>query len=205
MADLETIERELNELRERLNIDFSYDVMALNYVCLKRHILEAESLSKKEIMRRAKTIKPLVRLEEDYPGIRAKREQLVWIKPYPLTKSYLYCRKKQIILKEGKPLPVKVVKKIAEFTTYHKCKLPGSLIPSASEVLAQIPSSVDMDKVNAFEIIYPLYSVHEYLCAKEFYDSILDRHVLTTILYQIEGGLPEKLKNQEVIWNKEGA
>ena len=83
------------------------------------------------------------------------------------------------------------LKPIAQITTYHKCGHPLLVKPSVYEVLYQIPSEL-LNDVVAFELYAP--SNH----AIDIYSSIIDRHVLTCILYT--GTMPDDIKEQPIEW-----
>jgi len=201
------IEQKLQKFKERLQFANGWsDVFKLNYLTLYRHILEAELVPEEELIRRAKNIKPLVRLTKDGEkrddGQFADDDRLVFIKPCDIRQSYIYnFSQDEIVMentkKEGcKPLTVPPLNKLAEFTCYHHYGgYYGFFRPGVDEVLAQIPQTVDLNRVSAFEIVVSS------LDFEQVYDSMLDRHVTTVILYEAEGELPYQVRQQPVICN----
>lgn len=184
-------------------------ITKLNYITLYRHILEAEQKPKDEIIALAKRIKPLVRL--DKCGIRrscgefADDDQLVFINPSDIKQSYLYSFSETDVVTvkgdedvEDAPFSVPKLREITSFTCYHKYGgYYGFFRPGVDEVLAQIPPSVDIEQISAFELKVKSFDFND------IYDPVLDRHVTTVILYAMEGGLPETIKNQSVIYEGE--
>lgn len=200
------INEELQSFRERLEYEGWSIPLKLNYVALYRHILEAQQLSKEEFIRRARRIKPLVRLHADGKrydcGEFAEDDKLVFIRPCDIRQSYLYNFSEANIVTvsapDGEEVPVeaKDLEEITTFTCYHRYGgYHGFFRPGADEVLSQIPPSVILSKVDAFEIKVASLNVYD------IYDSKLDRHVTTVILYRLKNGLPDVVRTQKVICN----
>lgn len=175
-----------------------------NYLALYRHILEAEQMPEDELVRRAKAIKPLVRLDENgvrrHEGDFEESDRLVFVKPCDIRESYLYIfRPTDIVtvcseVAGSDPLEVPEVEVVTSFICYHNYGgYYGFFRPGVDEVLSQIPSSVDLSQVQGFEIKVDSLSI------SDIYDNILDRHVTTVILYKMKGGLPEEIASQKVI------
>lgn len=209
MYDIDKINQGLQAFEERLHFRNGDAIAKLNYIALYRHILEAQQKPKDELIALAKSIKPLVRL--DKCGIRrsygefADDDQLVFINPSDIKQSYLYSFSETDVVtvkgdedEEDTPFSVPKLHVITSFTCYHKYGgYYGFFRPGVDEVLAQIPPSVDIEQISAFEIKVKSFDFND------IYDPILDRHVSTVILYAMEGGLPEKIKNQSVIYEGE--
>ena len=189
-----SIEKELHSFEEGLKHQIC-GIRLKNYLTLYRHILEAEQMSEDELVRRAKAIKPLVRLDKDgnrrHEGDFEESDRLVFVKPSEILESYLYAFKTQDIV----PVEVPELKVVASFTCYHRYgAYYGFFRPSVDEVLSQIPPSVDLDQVQAFEIKVDSLNI------SDVYDKFLDRQVSTVILYKMKGGLPSEIESQEVIY-----
>jgi len=202
MYNLVKIEEELRAFREKLELDSMTSAQKLNYMMIYRHILEAGQMSDEELIARAKKIKPLVRLRKSESEIEMVVGQpepgdlLVFTNPVCLRQSYTYNFKPDSIVRQNdsSPLPVEGLREIARFTGYHDYGgFYGFYRPGADEVLSQIPVSVNIDEVSAFEIQIDTSDFWQ------VYDRLLDKHVSTVILYAMEGGLPEQMRQQEVI------
>lgn len=178
----------------------------LAYMDLKTRLIECESMPVAQLIERAFRIKPIIRLQEsldnDYVpviGNFCNDDKLYFLRPHDLRQSYLYDFNPRMLSRShGKPLPVDTAKltKINEFTCYHRYGgYPAFLRPGVNEVLTQIPELIDIDSVNLFELKFESDQVYD------VYDSVIDRHVSTVILYSYEGGLPSVIKNQDVIYD----
>ena len=202
----QNIEKKLEEFKSKLDVSGCSNIQGLNYLALYRHILEADAMPEEEIIRRAIAIKPLVRLtgdgkvrdDDDFKD----DDQLVFIKPCDIRQSYLYNFNRDAIVflntNAGgfRPLPVPELTKVAEFTCYHRYGgYYGFFRPGVDEVLSQIPRSVNVNKVSLFEIKTKSMDFHQ------VYDSLLDRHVTTVILYASKDILPDRVRSQPVICN----
>ena len=122
-------------------------------------------------------------------------DSLVFVKPTDIRESYYYtfCIQDIVLTEDGsEPLPVPDLDEIASFTCYHRYGgYYGIFRPGVDEVLAQIPSDVDITQVHGFEI--------QVLDPCNMYDGVLDRHVSKVILYKMTPGLPQSMLNQKVI------
>lgn len=200
------IEEELHSFGERLKREVC-GITLKNYATLYRHILEAEQMSEDELIHRAVTIKPLVRLDKDgnrrSSGDFEPDDKLVFVKPCDIRQSYLYNFKPDniVTINTGTsevPLEVPELEAVASFTCYHKYGgYYGFFRPGVDEVLSQIPPTVDLKQVKAFEIKV------DSLELSDIYDRILNRHVSTVILYKMKDGLPDRVLIQKVICKAE--
>ncbi len=166
---------------------------------IKDMLLKSEQLPEQELLHRAKRIKPLIRMvggRKLLVGERCLNSYLAYTKPFDVHASYYFnCKPEHIILQTNKtPLPVEGLKEIGRFICYHnyggyyQCIRPG-----VDEVLQQLPMKFVDKPIDSFEVVF---------CSgvfNEVYSYQLDRHVSTVILYTHEKGLPEVIKNQEVI------
>lgn len=205
MYNLDEINEELQSFEEQLEYSSLSIPMKLNYVALYRRLLEAEQLPESELIKRAKTIKPLVRLDENgnrrETGGAEAGDKLVFIRPEDIRQSYLYDFNEDSIVTEERrddevvPLEAQeLVYEITSFTCYHHYGgYYGFFRPGVDEVLSQIPPSVNLEEVHAFEIRVDSLNV------ADVYDGVLDRHVTTVILYGMNEGLPAAIAKQEVI------
>ncbi len=103
-------------------------------------------LPKKVIKKRAKKIKPVMRLIEDKDGswIKDPNGSRYIVSGYNIF-NYSYIWKPKPLMK------IKAVGNVATIITYHETPYPGSFNPSVAEVLAQIPEEL-LPYVDAFEI-----------------------------------------------------
>ncbi len=206
MYNSDYIEEKLHSFGERLKQEVC-GITLKNYATLYRHIVEADQMPIDELTRRAVKIKPLVRLDRNGDkrsyGDFKPDDKLVFVKPCDIRQSYLYNFKPEniVTINTGTtdvPLEVPELEVITSFTCYHR--YGGYYVffrPGTDEVLSQIPPSVDLDRVKAFEITVDSLNLHD------IYDRILDRHVSTVILYGMKGGLPDMMVNQKVICDAE--
>ncbi|MBR3677212.1 MAG: hypothetical protein IKN71_08790 [Alphaproteobacteria bacterium] len=175
-----------------------------HYVALERSILESEQMPAKELLARAKKIKPLVRLEGgEVTGYHKKNGQfrssdvLCFCTPVDIrNRSYLYdFTPKKIVTLKGRLFKVPKYQEVGEFTCYHDTgDYYGFLLPSVSEVLQQLPTEYDWHEIDAFELSFPSLDFFD------AYDSLLDRHISTVHLYRFDKGLPRKLKEQDILF-----
>lgn len=200
-TSLERIEHQMKQFRVSLEPSPLSPRMKNHYLALKRMLLETEQIADGDLLARAKRIKPLMRIQADFVDeCGLPKGTLVFIHPEDLRQSYYYRFGAKSILcdeESGEPLPVGNVTEVARFICYHcygGCNV--FLRPSADEVLAQIPPSVHWQDVDAFEVQFESYEQ----C--DVYDNVLDRHISTVILYRLERGLPEQLRNQPIILDK---
>lgn len=202
MYNSDYIEEKLHSFGERLKREVC-GITLKNYATLYRHIVEADQMPAEELIRRAVKIKPLVRLDRNGNprscGDFEPDDKLVFVQPCDICQSYLYNFKPQniVTINNGTadvPLEVPELEVIISFTCYHRYGgYYGFFRPGVDEVLSQIPPSVDLQRVKAFEI------TAESLNIRYIYDRILDRHVSTVILYGMKGGLPDQMVCQKVI------
>ncbi|MEE6206870.1 MAG: hypothetical protein VZR95_02330 [Alphaproteobacteria bacterium] len=172
------------------------------YVDLRKTLLLAETLPTDALVKRAKQIKPLVRIRhnavrhyEKVFDVDENTDLLVFTTWYNIGESYLlnFKSEKQIVTHFRRPLIPRGLKKIGEFTCYHSFnKQRKALCPCVEEVLKQLPEDIDIDKISAFEIRFDSAN------PAEVYDTLLDRYESTIILYALPDGLPKQVKQQPV-------
>lgn len=177
------------------------------YIELETHLLQSETMPFKELLARAKKIKPLVRVDGDHNGVLGFRKKcydfadsdtLCFCKPCDIrSRSYLYdFNASSVVMTKGKPFAVPKHQKVGEFTCYHDAgAFYGCLMPSVDEVLQQMPAEIDWHTVDAFELSFPSLN----FC--DVYDDLLDRHISTVILYRFDNGLPKRIKAQPIVYN----
>lgn len=199
------IKRKLFRFKERLSSCVMSDNEKETYLALEEQLLKSETMPFKELLKRAKKIKPLVRVDGDRNGILGYRKKchnfadsdtLLFCKPCDIRdRSYLFdFSESSIVMYKGKPFAVPKHQKVGEFTCYHDTgTFYGCLMPSVNEVLQQIPPEIDWQTVDAFELSF------QSLNFRDVYDSLLDRHISTVILYHFDNGLPQKIKKQAVV------
>ena len=202
---MDKIERKLAGFRYKVGQCALSDSEKQHYIEIEKQILQSEQMSARELLARARKIKPLVRVEgSELAGYRKKQDNfresdiMCFCKPCDIRRrSYLYnFTPEQIVMCKGKIFKVPMRQKVGEFTCYHNTGGHyGILLPSVDEVLQQLPPEYDWQTIDAFELSFPSLDVHE------VYDSILDRHVSTVILYRFEHGLPPRLKAQDIIFD----
>lgn len=182
-ADHETSMRELSPVKKQ------------NYLALARMLFEKELMPTDEMLQLARRIKPMMRPKED----SALKEGLYWTKPEPLTQSFYFNFKDSSVIYDKKILTVeeKDLEKVCEFTCYHRYGgYYGCLRPGMDEVIQQFPAYLLADEKAeyAVELVFPSMSLND------IYDYVLDRHVSTVVVYRLRNGLPQEIKEQEVIY-----
>jgi len=197
-------ERELENLKEIIQNPVAFHKkVAEERERIIPMLIKAEEMSDCELIKRAKRIKPLIRLAENckifqYDElVNAKDSRLYFVKPTDVYQSYFFNFDTRTSLEcdeKGVPLEAKGLKEIGRFICYHRYGgYFGCLRPGVDEVLQQLPEEFDIEKISAFELVFASSDV------RDVYYSSVDRHVSTVILYEQEGGLPEKVKEQHVI------
>lgn len=166
-----------------------------NYQTIIRMLFEKEQMPKEKLIQLAHRIKPLMYPKDE----SALPHKLYWTKPVPLTQSFYFNFDDSSIVRneEGEILEVDDLVKICEFTCYHRYGgYYGCLRPGMDEVIQQFPAYLLTDEKAeyAVEVIFPSLELHD------IYDSILDRHVSTVIVYRLKNGLPQELSNQEIMY-----
>ena len=167
-----------------------------NYQAIVRMLLEKEQMSKERLIQLAHRIKPLMYPKDE----SALPYKLYWTKPVPLTQSFYFNFDDASVVQneEGEILEVNDLVKICEFTCYHRYGgYYGCLRPGMDEIIQQFPEYLLTDEKAeyAVEVIFPSLNLHD------VYDSVIDRHVSTVRVYQLKNGLPQELRNQEVIYD----
>lgn len=170
-------------------------VMQQNYLALARMLIEKEEMPIADLVQFAQRIKPVMRPKE---GSTLKKG-LYWSKPEPLTQSFYFNFNDSSVLKNknGEILAVEAIEKVCEFTCFHRYGgYYGCLRPGMDEIIQQFPAHLLADEKAeyAVEVVFPSLN----LC--DIYDSVLDRHVSTVIVYRPKKGLPRELKEQEVVY-----
>jgi len=175
------------------------------YLGIRKMLLLAETMPTKTLVQRAKHIKPLVRIRHNavrhYEKVYETGDDsdlLVFTTLYNIMRSYLsdFKDERQIVMHFRRPLIPHGLKKIGEFTCYHRfADQKDSLSPCVEEVLKQLPDTVDINKIDAFEIRFDSDN------PDDVYDPLLDRYESTVILYSMPDGLPAQLKGQPVVYN----
>lgn len=198
------INKKLADFRIKLRSCALLEAERDHYEILERSILESEQMSAKELLARAKKIKPLVRLEGgEITGYRKKNgefkasDTLCFCTPVDIrNRSYLYeFTPQKIVTHKGHMLRVPKYHEVGEFTCYHDTgTFYGILMPSVDEVLQQLPDEYDWHEIDAFELSFPSLNF------RDVYDSLLDRHVSTVHLYRFDNGLPKRLKEQAIVF-----
>ena len=195
-------EREFENLRDLIkNPTRAMSKIKADHHRIISMLIEAEAMPEDELVRRAKQIKPLVRVDDKErkldPGENEEYSMLVYVEPTDINQSYLFSfdPKKHIVRdKKRKPLKAEKLEEVARFICYHRygghCMF---LRPGVDEVLQQFPKDVDINEISAFEIKFASDDI------REIYNSTVDRHVSTVVLYKVAGGLPEEVRTQSVI------
>ena len=64
------------------------------------------------------------------------------------------------------------------------------------EIIQQFPAHLLADEKAeyAVEVVFPSLNLYD------IYDSVLDRHVSTVVVYRPKKGLPRELKEQEIVY-----
>lgn len=195
-------EREFENLRDLVkNPDRVMSKIAEEYERIIPMLVKAEDMSEEELVRRARQIKPLVRVNSELRSLDAGEDDessvLVYVKPSNVHQSYLYSFRSEediVCNDDGKPMIVEGLEEVARFICYHRYGgYHMFLRPGVDEVLQQIPEDISIDEISAFEIKFASDKV------REIYSVAVDRHVSTVILYGIACGLPEVIKKQPVI------
>ena len=155
--------------------------------------LMEKNLSKENALALAKRIRPVITqvIREDGDLVFKKDEPVgdkYWVSGAKIyNQSYFFMGLNSRSVYER----AENLTEVATITTYHKCGYPAILKPSVYEVLCQIPREL-LDKVVAFELYAPSCYV------SDIYDSHLDRHKLTCVLYS--GTIPKSVADKEVDW-----
>ena len=170
-------------------------VMKKNYQAIIRMLLEKEQMPEETLVRLAHRIKPLM-----YPKDKGVLpHKLYWTKPVPLTESFYFNFNDASVVKNpnGEILKVDGFVRICEFTCYHRYSgIYSVLRPGMDEIIQQFPAYLLADGKAEYvvKVIFPSQQL------RDVYDAILDRHVSTVVVYRLKNGLPQELRNQEVIY-----
>lgn len=168
-----------------------------HYMAIARKIIEAEQMPQAVLIQLAHRIKPLM-----YPKEGTKLSPgLYWTKPEPLKESFYFNFNADSVAKDqnGNILPVEGLEKVSEFTCYHRYGgYYGCLRPGMDEIIQQFPAYLlEDDKAEyAIELKFPSSQLHD------VFDSVLNRHVSTVIVYRLKSSLPEEIRNQAVIYER---
>ncbi len=166
---------------------------------VKTLLKRSEQMSEDELLGYARRIKPLVRMTDGRKlgvGEECPNSYLVYTTPFDIHDSYYFNFEPEHAVCDdaGDILPVEGLEEIGRFICYHRYGGYWLFVrPGVDEVLQQLPAEFADKRIDAFELKF----------SHSFYDkvwsSVLDRHVSTVILYALEAGLPEMVKNQDVI------
>lgn len=166
-----------------------------NYLALARMLIEKEEMSIASLIQFARRIKPLMRPKEG----NTLKKRLYWSKPEPLTQSFYFNFEDSSVLKnkKGEILAVEDLEKVCEFTCFHRYGgYYGCLRPGMDEIIQQFPAYLLADE----KAEYAIEVVFSGMCLHDIYDFVLDRHVSTVVVYRPKNGLPQELREQEVIY-----
>ena len=162
----------------------------------------SEEMPEDKLLEMARRIKPLVRMVDGrklHVGEKISNSYLVYTQPFDVRDSYYYNfqPKHAVCGKDGKPMKVEGLKEVGRFICYHRYGGYWLFVrPGVDEVLQQLPVEFADRQIDAFEIEFSSDACHDIWNAK------IDRHISTVILYALENGLPEEVKNQSVIINE---
>ena len=194
---MNTIEEKLNNFKNDHAISLSElsPVRRQQYLALVRMLAESEEMPVETLIRLAHRIKPLMRPKEG----SALKQGLYWTKPEPLTQSFYFNFTDSSVLKNQNDeiLMVETVEKVCEFVCFHRYGgYYGFLRPGMDEIIQQFPSYLLADEKAeyAVELVFPSLEL------RDIYDAVLDRHVSTVVVYRLKDGLPQEVKEQEVIY-----
>lgn len=194
---MHTIEEKLNNFKNDHAISLSElsPVQRQQYLALVRMLVESEEMPVETLIRLAHRIKPLMRPKEG----SALKQGLYWTKPEPLTQSFYFNFTDSSILKNqnNEILMAEAVEKVCEFVCFHRYGgYYGFLRPGMDEIIQQFPSYLLADEKAeyAVELVFPSLEL------RDIYDAVLDRHVSTVVVYRLKDGLPQEVKEQEVIY-----
>lgn len=184
--ELEQFEKEHNELNP---------IVRKNYQAILRMLFEKENMPKETLIQLAHRIKPLM-----YPKDGSSLpHKLYWSKEIPLTQSFYFSFNDDSLVKneKGKIVGVDGLIRVSKFTCYHRCDgYYGILRPGMNEVIQQFPTYLLADKTAEYAVTLQFPSLN----LRDVYDSFIDRHVSTVIVYRLKNGLPPEVRNQAVIY-----
>ena len=178
-------EREFENLRDLVkNPDRVMSKIAEEYERIIPMLVKAEDMSEEELVRRARQIKPLVRVNSELRSLDAGEDDessvLVYVKPSNVHQSYLYSFRPEediVCNDDGMPMIVEGLEEVARFICYHRYGgYHMFLRPGVDEVLQQIPEDISIDEISAFEIKF--ISIYKETCwdfdwdCMEFIDQI---------------------------------
>lgn len=168
-----------------------------HYMAIVRRIIEAEQMPQAVLIQLARRIKPLMAPKEG----TTLAPRLYWTKPEPLKESFYFNFNNDSVVKDqnGNILPVEGLEKVSEFTCYHRYGgYYGCLRPGLDEIIQQFPAYLlENEKAEyAIELKFPSDQL------PDVFDSILNRHVSTIIVYRLKDGLPAEIRNQAVIYER---
>lgn len=194
---MHTIEEKLNNFKNDHAISLSElsPVQRQQYLALARMLVESEEMPVETLIRLAHRIKPLMRPKEG----SALQQGLYWTKSEPLTQSFYFNFTDSSVLKNQNDeiLMAEPVEKVCEFVCFHRYGgYYGFLRPGMDEIIQQFPSYLLADEKAeyAVELVFPSLEL------RDIYDAVLDRHVSTVVVYRLKDGLPQEVKEQEVIY-----
>lgn len=98
--------------------------------------------------------------------------------------------------KNGKIVTAGILKKICEFPVYSASNFEDTLHVTADAVLRQLPMDmVDRHKCYAYELNAPKKPDF-------YYSSVLDRHIVSVIMYEVPEGFPQELVSEEIRYDR---
>ncbi len=163
----------------------------------KLFVMQFVNLPDNRLRDLAQQIKPLMRVPAELADKCGVPEgTLVFVHPVNVKKSfYNNFDAKSIVRdeKDGKSLPVIGLEEVGSFICYHRC-WSFNFEATVAEVLSQIPLSVRLQDVDAFEIRFASKGVYD----GTVYDPVAGCHFSTVILYHLDGGLPKEISDQPV-------
>lgn len=194
---MKTIENKIKqfEISSSISLKVLNPVMQKNYQAIIRMLIEKETMPEETLVQLARRIKPL--MLPKYAG--NLRYQPYWTKPVPLTQSFYFNFDEDSVLRnaEGKIIEVSGLEKVCEFTCYHRYGgYYGILRPGMDEVIQQFPTYLLEDEKAEYAILLKFSSSG----LEDVYDRVLNRHVSTVDVYRLQNGLPQELRDQEVIY-----
>lgn len=170
-------------------------VMQQNYLTLARMLIEKDEMPVADLMQLAHRIKPVMRPKDG----SILKQGVYWSKPEPLTQSFYFNFEDSSVLKKenGEIVAVEDLERVCEFTCFHRYGgYYGCLRPGMDEIIQQFPAYLLADEKAEYvvEVVFPSLNLYD------IYDSVLDRHVSTIVVYRPKNGLPQELREQEVIY-----
>lgn len=189
-------------------------VLNAEYERLYRFIMESLLIPDAEIIRRARYIRPMVRFREakynscgmyiysngcfKTTGGMKNGDVLVFAPPCLDNNFIQEFGNRDFIWRGKKLVTANKLTKVCEFPVYSNSNFAYSLYLTEEEVLRQISvDNLDPDKCYACELNAP-FDAGFYNC------SILDRHIVPIILYEVSDGFPPELMARDICFRGGG-